>query len=426
MLVARSLGNGLVLRSLLDERDAERFAAFNAECNNAVEGATCRILLAHHPRKSLEDYWIVEDQASGRIVSSTCLIPWTMRFEGIDLRVAMLEMVLTRPEYRGRGLVKTQMRTFEEAAAGCDLLLISGIPYYYRQFGYSYLLDAGVFERLPSRVAAAVSTAADGPRPVLGCRDALPSDAPLLTVFYRESMRGVDLSIERDEGYWRYLISAARFPVRMVESVGTAAPIGYIVAGNPRQGRLSVEESWLTDPGAAQSLLASLLEPGVQKIERIDEIEVSWPAEGPLCTGVRSLGSHTDRRGQWLVKVPDIARLSMKLGPILAGRIRESAAAGFTGRFTVNLYTEAYGFDFDGGRLVRVAPLGFVDASMGADGGDLCAPRDAFLRLLFGYRQIDELYDAWPDITIKRAAEPLLRALFPPRISFVTTPYHFH
>ena len=50
---------------------------------------------------------------------------------------------------------------------------------------------------------------------------------------------------------------------------------------------------------------------------------------------------------------------------------------------------------------------------MGADGGDLCIPPDAFVRLVFGYRSLDELFDAWPDITIKVESRRLVEVLFP-------------
>ena len=77
-----------------------------------------------------------------------------------------------------------------------------------------------------------------------------------------------------------------------------------------------------------------------------------------------------------------------------------------------------------GGRKLRnVASAGFVDASMGADGGDLCIPPDAFVCLVFGYRSLDELADAWPDIVVKPQSRYLLQALFPKRQAYFWMPY---
>ena len=57
---------------------------------------------------------------------------------------------------------------------------------------------------------------------------------------------------------------------------------------------------------------------------------------------------------------------------------------------------------------------GFVDASMGAaDAGDLLIPPDAFVRLVMGFRGIEELRDAWPELHVRPAAAELVDALFP-------------
>ena len=94
----------------------------------------------------------MEDDTTHKIVSTTCLIPWNLCFAGLDLRAAQLEMVLTHPDYRGRGLVRKQIARYEQAAAerGYDLNIIWGIPYYYRQFGYAYTIEGGTFESLPA------------------------------------------------------------------------------------------------------------------------------------------------------------------------------------------------------------------------------------------------------------------------------------
>jgi hypothetical protein len=80
---------------------------------------------------------IIEDQQSGDVVSTTCLIPWRVRFEGVDLRVAMLEMVVTHPDYRRRGLVRTQVQRFQQMVSQSeyDYSIIQGIPYYFVSMG---------------------------------------------------------------------------------------------------------------------------------------------------------------------------------------------------------------------------------------------------------------------------------------------------
>lgn len=60
---------------------------------------------------------------------------------------------------------------------------------------------------------------------------------------------------------------------------------------------------------------------------------------------------------------------------------------------------------------------------MGADAGDLAIPPDAFLRLLFGYRNLDELHDAWPDIVVRPDRRALITCLFPKFDAQLWLPY---
>ena len=114
-----------------------------------------------------------------------------------------------------------------------------------------------------------------------------------------------------------------------------------------------------------------------------------------------------------------------KIGPALQQRLAASAWRGLSRELTINLFREAFQLRFSNGKLASVDALGFVDSSMGADGGDLCIPPDAFVRLLLGYRSLDELFDAWPDIVVKPAARQLIDLLFPLMNAYLSTPYHY-
>src|SRR5512147_569482 len=120
--VLRDLGNGLVMRRATRE-DAGALAEFNGKIHGENEADTRRVaawthdLLARpHPTFSPEDFTIVTETATGRIVSSMNLIPQTWAYEGIEFGVGRPELVGTLPEYRNRGLVRLQ---FEEVHQWC-------------------------------------------------------------------------------------------------------------------------------------------------------------------------------------------------------------------------------------------------------------------------------------------------------------------
>ncbi|HET6367798.1 MAG TPA: GNAT family N-acetyltransferase [Pseudomonadales bacterium] len=97
--------------------DAEPLAAFNADqiryqdapAPFAPLGLWTRDLLeGRHPTFTPDDGRIVEERRTGAIVSSMLLVSQTWAYGGVPIRVGQPELVGTRPEYRGRGLVRAQ------------------------------------------------------------------------------------------------------------------------------------------------------------------------------------------------------------------------------------------------------------------------------------------------------------------------------
>ena len=182
------LNDGLILRSIRDEHDIDRYAAFGAAVVDAIQGATCARLPRYRPDAAYEDFLFVEDQQTGEIVSTVCLLPWRCVYEGVVLNVAMLEMVATHPAYRQRGLVRAQIERFHQMTAerGFDCCIIEGIPYYYRQYGYAYAIEHGAYDSLPAwRI----------PSPPAGRIRAVPA-AP----GHRRRCAGIGLTVQRSHG----------------------------------------------------------------------------------------------------------------------------------------------------------------------------------------------------------------------------------
>jgi predicted acetyltransferase len=190
---------------------------FNSTYNGADEGLTCDCLLRHHPGVTLSDFWLVENENTGEVISTTCLIPWTCRYGEIELRTAMLEMVLTHPDYRGQGLVRIQVKHFlqEVQARGFDLSIIWGIPYYYRQYGYGYALDGDMYESLP---VWRIPDDPPGKSSPYRLQPATVEDINCLTDLYPKAVAPLQLCVLRDAPYWEYLLRWADFPVEMLDN----------------------------------------------------------------------------------------------------------------------------------------------------------------------------------------------------------------
>jgi hypothetical protein len=194
--------------------------------------------------------------------------------------------------------------------------------------------------------------------------------------------------------------------------------VGYFYAlPLARQGGVQVLESVFANQAVGLAILRRL------KAEGADEIRLGWPTQSPLVCLGRSLGSALSMPYQWLLRLPDIPALLTKLAPVLERRVAASPFRELTTDLCLNLFREAFVLHFREGQLRAVTRAGFVDFSMGAEGGDANLPPDAFVRLLFGYRTLDELDDAWPDIVVRPASRYLLEVLFSPMTSYFWMPY---
>jgi hypothetical protein len=101
----RDLGDGLVLRRSTPA-DAEPLADFNkmifreppaTEPDEFIAAWTRDLLNDSHPTFGADDYTIVEEAATGRIVSAMCLISQTWTYDGIPFGVGRPETVGTDP-----------------------------------------------------------------------------------------------------------------------------------------------------------------------------------------------------------------------------------------------------------------------------------------------------------------------------------------
>jgi hypothetical protein len=327
----------------------------------------------------------------------------------------MLEMVVTDPAYRKRGLVRAQIEHFHAVVAdrGFDLSIIQGIPYYYRQYGYGYAVD-----HTPLTALAAYripEPSANTPSPYL-IRSATVADVANLTRLYDAALAQHQLAVQRSAADWRYLLEHKSHPVQLVTAAQTDCALGYFVA--PGQGEpLRIYEHALPDYVVGLALLQALKETGC------GEIQLAGPVSDQLVGLVCALGGMAlPVADQWLWRIPRVAALLSRLAPVLEERLATAGCGHFTGTLRLNLYRQAYALQLQRG-TIKVEELGFVDASLGADGGDLCIPPEAFMRLVLGYRSLAELRDSWPDLVVKPAARYLIEALFPRLDAHILMPY---
>ncbi|MBN2385776.1 MAG: GNAT family N-acetyltransferase [Anaerolineales bacterium] len=434
--VLRDLGDGLILcRSIA--ADAAGLAEFNARIHSDKGfdkpderiAAWTRDLLTHpHPTFSPEDFTLVVEAASGKIISSLNLISQTWAYAGVPFPAGRPELVGTLPEYRNRGLVRVQFDEIHKWSAerGEQVLGITGIPFYYKLFGYEMGLELG-----GGRVGfeAQLPKLKDGEQEPFFIRPAAEADIPFLMEVYALACQRRLVTCIRDEGIWRYDLSGQskknviRHEIRIIARPD-GEPVGYLThpwfnwdAGLVAQNyELRPGISWLeVTPSVARYLWAA----GGQKATRENPRSAFgfwFGTEHPSYAVFRDRLPRVRDPYAWYVRVPDLPRFMDTIAPVLERRLAGSPIVGYTGETRISFYRSGLKLVFEKGQLTgaeawQPAP---------SDQGTAAFPDLSFLQLVFGYRSFEELEQSYADCWYRDdEARLLLDTLFPKQASSV-------
>ena len=408
--ILRELGNGLLMRRATRE-DVDALSEFNANIHGeddadrrGVAAWTRDLLTRPHATFQPGDFIIIEEASTGRIVSSMCLIPQTWSYEGIEFGVGRPELVGTLPEFRGRGLIRMQFDEVHKWSVERGLIVqaITGLRYYYRQFGYEYALDLNRWH-----MGSIVPRLTEGEQENYLIRPAQESDIPfLMSVYEYGTSRGL-IRVKWTAEHWHnnlYGLSEDndhRLEYRIIERGGSRDPVGYF-AQSPSLGSSGVRAfhyelapgiSWLeVTPCVIRSLWESGQEFGRRENRPCITFSFLLGAQHPAYD---VLGNSVVNSGQpyaWYLRVPDLVGFLNHIKPVLETRLANSIACGHSGEYRIGMYPKGVRLILENGRI-KFDPW----KPDHADHGNAGFPMLTFTQILFGYRSFEELKFAFPD-----------------------------
>ncbi len=464
--LSQDLGDGLILRRATPE-DAEALIDFNARVHSdegwdapeAGIGLWVRDLMTGaHPTFAVEDFLVVEDSATGAIVSSSNLISQTWSYAGIPFGVGRPELVGTHPDYRRRGLVRKQFEVLHRWSAERGELVqaITGIPWYYRQFGYEMAVDMHGGRRGP---ASAISALKEGQEEPYRIRPATLDDLGFVAEMAVQASERDLLACVRGPEMWRYELEGRTpqsMPMRRLVIIESSEGevVGFLAHPNARWGTnffLTTYELkhgiswWAVTP----SVLRYLKRTGEGEMpnnapQTSDAPQMSdapqtaeTPSDGgtPLETLVLRLGREhpvyemvehqlpkVDDPYAWFIRVPDLPAFLRLIVPVLERRLAESTLVGHTGTLLLDFYVDGVKLVFERGKVGDVVPhpLGREsDTERRGTRAFARFPDLALLQLLFGYRSFEELRYGYADCGGNLEGRLLVKALFPKQNSAI-------
>jgi len=429
----KNLGDGLILRhaTLADE---EAYVKFNRDIHGenewdekALEDWTRDLISGESPVFATGDITIVEDTNTNEIVSTCCLISQTWSYEGIPFKVGRPELVGTLKEYRRRGLVREQFDTLHawSAERGELVQVITGIPFYYRQFGYEMALNLSG-GRYGYEIH--VPELKEDEKENYHFRAVEEKDVPFLMKTYERGCQRSMISSVYDEALWRYEISGKRKynvnrrEIYIIEDL-SGKPVGFIGLPPVKWGHSNMLTLYEIDAGVAwtdvtPSVIRFLWQNGLEKAEEqgaTQKIFGFWLGGSHPAYEVAATKIARERAPYaYYMRVPDLAAFLNLIKPVLKKRLAGSAFVNYTGELKFSFYKDGLNITFEKGKIASIENLAF-DALEGCRAE---FPALTFLHLLFGHRTIGELKYIYPDCTTKdEETAYLINALFPKKAS---------
>ena len=409
-IIIRDLGNGLIMRRSSSE-DADALSAFNGKIHREDDADERRLinwtrdlLTRPHPTFHADDFIIIEESSTGRIVSSLSLIPQTWSYEGIEFGVGRPELVGTLPEYRGKGLVRAQFDEIHKWCAERGLIVqaITGIPYFYRQFGYEMALD---LDGGRTGYESGVPKLKDGETELFRFRPAVEGDIPFIMEVYERLITRSSIFALRDEAMWKYEFSGRSeesIPARkweVIERVDGNELVGLLMrpqnAGNyAMMYELKPGVSWLeVTPGVVRHLWNIARELTAQNDKSSPSFTFLLGQDHPVYQVMGDdLPSHR-KPYAYFMRVPDLTGFIRLIAPALEERLASSLAPGYSGELKISFYKGGVRLLFKKGKLVTVDNW----KPSPDEWGNVAFPDFTFLQVLFGYRSLAELHQSFAD-----------------------------
>lgn len=434
--IIRRFDDGLILRTATPG-DAQALSDFNARIHSdlgpdqpdeGVRAWTRDLLERPHPTFQPGDFTIVEDPATGQIVSSLNLIAQTWSYGGIQFEVGRPELVGTTPEYRQRGLVRAQFEAIHQWSAqrGHQVQGITGIPYYYRLFGYEMAMDLG-----GGRIGFSgyIPKLKEGEVEPYLIRPALEGDLPFIAELYDKTQSRYLVNCIRDRALWGYELSGKssknveRSELRVIETAAGEA-VGYLIhpgrLWGPRlaanQYELKPGVSWgQVTPSVTRYLFdtAKILANQAENPIDVDGFTFWLGREHPVYQVLHDSLPRVRQPYAWYLRVPDLVGFLRLVSPVLEKNLAESPYQGHTREIKLTFYTQGILLKIENGLLAKIEPY---SPSPVGHAGDAAFPGLTFLQMLFGYRSLEELCFAFADCWYETdEIFGLLNALFPKR-----------
>ncbi len=401
------------------DEELEELIVFHSKIHPNDNPEELKRQIENLPGFGREMNFFLRDNDTGSIVSSLNAIPSTWNYDSILLRNLELGWVGTLKEHRRKGLVRALYEHFNQLLleGEYDISTIQGIPYYYRQFGYDFVIPMDRTLWMSTEQIPSVNEKFPPSYMEINVREAENKDLKELMKLYIEDNKQVQLYIDRSEELWMIQEELKRYyesEFRTFVFEDKKSIVGYLRLAMNKESRglygsnmRVIESSIRTYDGVMRALQLIKQEALKHEFQRVGIIGSST---NNLRRIVYDLGGRIFGEWKHQLRVPDLLRLLRKIAPLLEDRLIGTMFDGLTRNLSINTFRHCYLLKFVGGKIESITDIGMqeVDESLG-----FRAPPNDLIRLIFGVYDIDELQHNNIDFLVRWDLKALVATLFP-------------
>ncbi len=421
-----NLPDGFEFRIVQTDDEVAELLEFHSLVHPNDDVQELRRQIEQLPGFGREMNYYIRDLNKNKIVSALNSIPFVWNYEDIPLRNLELGWVGTLKEYRRRGLQKSLYSHFDKLLieGKYDISSIQGIPYFYRQFGYDFVipLDRTVWTRTTQISPISENNPPDYMK--LKVRKAEEKDIPSMMELFDALNQRLLVYATRSRELWEIQESMKKQFSNNFQSyvvLDGSMIIGYLrVVMNikkdeiPNRSLMLIIESSITTFDGVQRVIQFLYNEAVQN--NVPLIGSQGPSFNPLSKVLESIGGQRKDQWKYQIRIPNMTRFLQKIVPVLERRLRGTMFERLTYDVRMNTFQNCHTLKFVNGKITEVTDLGPQEVR---ENQEFRSPPNDLVRLILGAYSIEELEQNNIDFIVRGGVRLIAETLFPKKESSV-------
>lgn len=412
------------------DKEIDELVQFNVEIFGEFYGDMFRRFVENIPDFECEMNPFIRDSSTEKIVSSLTAFPSNWSYDGIILRNLELVFVGTLEAYRKRGLFSVLYAYLDRMLkeGEYDISSVQGIPYFYRKYGYDFIIPLDRLIDLPVDKIPKIKPESKPTFMDIIVRTAEDDDIESLMTLLQETNQKLLVSSVRSNELWRIqerlrMYAWRKFETIVLEKNGVVDGYFRLTEHVGKEGKglanaLIVGESSIRSYDSVMRTLYYLKE--IAQKKKIGLLKIDGNLYSNLAVIVRNYGGTLGRKWTHQIRIPDLTKFLNRIRPVLERRLKGTMFEKFTKEIFINTYRSCYRLNFVNGILDPIEDMGMQPPNTFLELG---FPPDSFIRLMFGEYSISELEKQNSDFIVSGVQKTLLETLFPVKESFI---YHYH